>query len=382
MTKYYLTLEQEAQQADGNIDRVMEELVRKQQEDGFGFCEYWQQGYELEVFCDQYLDSLMQRTSQRERQELECLINKERTWQSNLMVEKTNVFHGRIRLGAYKILWRPFRRIGFPGTKLKGHPDAVNDGCFLCIQNTSDKQKGVRIPGPDDSTNHVVLMNPFPILTDQVTIASLRHEPQELTERHIEFVLHLTERTEKFKYTFNGIGAGASIPHFHLYGFTGSLPIEQIPVETTVIELDNLAVRELDGVWPIITLVVTGDRDAIASYVLDLASHLSQQDISVNILFTRDENLRLKIYVIPRRKPKPERQTGFNKDFGVIEMSGVLVCKSSEEFKTADTDRVVEAMRQVGYPNAESGKARLLHDLLARGFERKKENRTFEMIRM
>jgi hypothetical protein len=368
MIKYYLSLEQEAQQANVTIDEFIEQLIQKQQYAGFGFCEYWQQGYTLEAFCGKYQSDFMQRIPQEKRQELEYFVEGERKRQNNLMVGKREIFFGKVRLGVYKILWRAFRRIGFPGTKSKGHLNAVNDGCFLCIQNTPDQQKGMRIIGTDDSMNYVVLMNPFPILTDQVTIASLRHEPQRLREQHIEYVMQLTERSEKFKYSFNGIGAGASIPHhFHFYGFTGSLPIEEIACPVAVIKAHNLSVYELGEDWPIITFVAMGGKSEIGSYLLDLTSHLEQQNISVNVVFVRDKNSNAKVYVIPRRKPKPEPQTGFNNDFGVIEMSGVLVCESTEAFESADTGNIVEAMRQVGYPNTESGRTRFLYDLLGPG---------------
>ncbi len=365
MAKYDLKLEQKAQQADFSVDKSIEQLVREQQNVGFGFREYWQEGYMLEAFCRKYQNDFMLRAPQENRQELKDFVNKERNRQDNLMVEEKDIVSGRIRLRACKILWRAFRRIGFQGTKVKGHPNAVNEGCLICIQNIPDVQKGIRITGPDDSMNHVVLMNPFPILTDQVTIASLRHEPQKLTERYIEFILHLTEMSEKFKYSFNGIGAGASIPnHFHFYGFTGSLPIEKVSVASAVIALDNLVVHELNADWPVITLVTTGDKSEIASYLLDLTSHFEQRDISVNILFARDEHSKVKVYVVPRQKSKPEPQTGFNNDFGVIEMSGVLVCESSDAFESANAERALEAIRQVGYPNTESGRVRFLYDFL------------------
>jgi len=369
MSKYYLALEQEAQKPNVSIDESIKQLICEQQDSGFGFREYWQKDYTLDDFCAQYKNDFLQRAPYEKRKELEFFIDKEKNWQNNLMVSSKDIFSGKLQLGAYKNLWRAFRRIGFRGTKLKGDPDAVNDGCFLCIQNTPDQQKGMRVAAPDNSINHVVLMNPFPILTDQVTIASLCHEPQELTAQHLEFILSLTERSKKFKYSFNGIGAGASIPdHFHFYGFIGSLPIEQVEVAASIIELDNILVHQLDKDWPFIALVATGDKDQIASYLLELTEHLEQQNISLNVIFTRDNNSKAKVYVIPRRKPKPQPHTGFNNEFGVVEMSGLIVCESSEAFRTADIGRVVEAMKQVAYPNTESDRARLLYGLLGSTF--------------
>ena len=369
MTKYDLELEQEARQADFSVDKLIEKLVQKQQEEEFGFSEYWQDGYTLEHFREKYQDDFMNRTPPEDLKKLKDFVKKERERQGgHRMVGEKNIRSGSIPLIACKILWRAFRRIGFKGTKLKGDRNAVNEGCLICIRNIPDVQKGMRITGPDDSTNHVVLMNPFPILKDQVTIASLRHEPQKLTERHIEFILHLTEISKKFKYSFNGIGAGASIPnHFHFYGFTGSLPIEKVKVAAAVIKLDNLVVHELDADWPVITLVAIGDKGKIASYLHDFTSHLGQRDIGVNILFARDEYSKVKVYVVPRQKSKPEPQTGFNNEFGVIEMSGMLVCESSEAFASANADKAMEAIRQVGYPNTESGRARFHYDLLGPG---------------
>ena len=116
------------------------------------------------------------------------------------------------------------------------------------MENIPDKQKGFRIKGPDGSFSHVVLMNPFPILEDQVTIVSLHHQPQQITEKHIRFILNLTGRSERFQYSFNGIDAGASIPaHFHFYGFIGSLPIEAVSLSAPVMEISGTARRLIIG---------------------------------------------------------------------------------------------------------------------------------------
>lgn len=350
MTKYYLDIERRAR-TDTYIDGCIRQLVSRQMSARFGFPGYWR--YKIQDFCKKYQKDFISRTPQAKRRELIKLLCAEGRIRNNSMVEEKRTAYNGIVLMTRKILWRAFRHIGFPGTKMKANPSAVNDGCFICVTNTPAAQKGMRVADPRDSMKYVVLMNPFPILRDQVTVASLRHEPQNLIKRHIDFVLRLTERSKDFKYGFNGIGAGASIPrHFHLYGFRASLPVEKAQTsDQPIIAGNTFRVYRLKQPWPIVTLVAVGERDGITLYLLGLLKKFEQRKIAVNMLFVRDTVSQVKVYLIPRRKPRPSRSSGFRGDFGVIEMSGVIVCESTRTYNMMNAGKAIKAMKEVGYPN-------------------------------
>jgi hypothetical protein len=350
VSKYYLDIERRAQ-TDNYIDGCIRQLVSRQMSARFGFPGYWR--YKIQDFCKKYKKDFISRTPQAKRWELIKLLHAEGRIRNNSMVEEKSTAYNGILLMARKILWRAFRHIGFPGTKMKGDPSAVNDGCFICVPNTPAAQKGMRVAGPGDSMKYVVLMNPFPILRDQVTIASLRHEPQNLIKRHIDFVLRLTERSKEFKYGFNGIGAGASIPwHFHLYGFRGSLPVEKAQtLGQPIIAGNTFRVYQLKRPWPVVTFVAVGKRDEIALYLLRLLKKFEQRKIAVNMLFVRDKVSQVRVYLIPRRKPRPGRSSGFRNDFGAIEMCGMIVCESTHTYNMINAGKTIKAMKEVGYSN-------------------------------
>ncbi len=365
MSKYYQELENEAQRSS-LIDPVIQKLIKHQQDDGFGFPQYWDRFYRFQDFYRDYRDGLIHRILDGHDEELKKLLDQEKQDPNNRLVEDRHLSGNGLQFSARKILWRAFRRIGFQGTKNREAKGAVHDGCLICTENLPDIQKGFRLNDLHGSYSHVVLMNPFPILEDQVTIASLRHEHQELTGKHIRFILDLVERSKVFKYSFNGVDGGASIPdHFHFYGFIGSLPIEKIALAAPIIESNKLSVFQLSPVWSICVFVLTGQKERIVSCLLDLSKQLQSKKLSMNILFTKDEDSGMRVYFIPRKKAGPRSGTGFHRLFGSIEMGGMLICESSREFQNARADRFVEALKQVGLSNTLSSDKEWIDKLIA-----------------
>ncbi|HUW83502.1 MAG TPA: DUF4922 domain-containing protein [Phycisphaerae bacterium] len=348
MSKFYWDIEQQVA-CDPCVDDGVRKLVQRQQEDGFGFPEYWTSGLTIEKFSESYEQILLDRAPLGKRDALLTILAQEKKQSSNLMVEKRRLPTSLAEFGAYKILWRSFRGIGFPGTKRKGDPDAIHDGCFLCLHNTPSRQRGLRMTTLSGAAKHVALMNPFPILENQVTLASLEHEPQELSLAHTLFVLEIAMRSRKFRYTFNGVGAGATIPdHFHFYGFTTPLPLEQSKMHTTIYQKDDsLHVGTLGPNWPVFAIVATGENQRLASFVATLAARFSNVSVAINVLFTPSADG--SVYVLPRHRETPSADTGFKNRFGVVEMGGILVAESTAAYCAADAQTFTRAVRDVGY---------------------------------
>ncbi len=357
MDKCVFELEDQLQKHPQHIDECMRSLVRLQQNAGFGFPMYNKADYTIQEFWSRYGEDVLSRTATNKREGVIQFIENEMHYTNNSMEAQKDISINGLQLTVRKNLWRAFRRIGFEGTKTKGHPDAVNDGCFICLHNTPEIQKVVRIGTPEKALSHAVLMNPFPILHDQVTIASLDHEPQLLTERQAEFILNLTERSKDFKFSFNGIGAGASIPqHIHFYGFDDFLPIEKVACAENLISEKNLEVSQLKSEWPVFTLAINGVHSKISKYILALIGHLGKMNNSVNMFFSRTDNGKVQVFAMPRRKSKPDPSTGFTNEFGVVEMCGMIICESSESFHRAAGENIVAALGQVGYPNTKTNR--------------------------
>jgi len=339
-----------------DVDEALRELLRRQAKDGFGYAEYWDSELRVRDIYERYA------RSSPAREKYDDYIGGEN---KNAKVTDTK------QLGAFravKSLWRPLRRIAFPGTKLKGNPDAVNDGCFICIPNMAPLQKGVRVFDRINNSEFVALANPFQILRNHITLALIGHKPQEISLNRIRFILEFTEKLKSFRFAFNSIGAAASIPkHLHFQGTDERLPIEDIK-EIQLFQRDGFTVNKLDKPWPNLVYVVRGDKEEVATFIMYMIDGMAykfpgdknREKRAFNILFSHDKNGEVKVYFTPRRK---ERSSNFGNDFGFCEMSGLIVCEKTKDFETVDSEDIIQAsLSECGYPQDDAGEIESIFD--------------------
>jgi ATP adenylyltransferase/5',5'''-P-1,P-4-tetraphosphate phosphorylase II len=94
--------------------------------------------------------------------------------------------------------------------------------CFLCQKNLPAEQRWLTF-----KKDYIVLVNPFPIFAEHLTIANISHTDQRI-KGNFENMLDLAEALEDFVVFYNGPKCGASAPdHLHFQaGIKGFLPIE------------------------------------------------------------------------------------------------------------------------------------------------------------
>ncbi|GCB35540.1 glycosyl transferase [Bacteroides faecalis] len=81
--------------------------------------------------------------------------------------------------------------------------------CFLCQENRPAEQKAVNYK------NYQILVNPYPIFEEHLTIAAINHTPQSIATR-FEDLIELTENLKEYLFMYNGPECGASAPdHAH-----------------------------------------------------------------------------------------------------------------------------------------------------------------------
>ncbi|MFA9388907.1 MAG: DUF4922 domain-containing protein [Prolixibacteraceae bacterium] len=108
--------------------------------------------------------------------------------------------------------------------------------CFLCDENLPSQQKGLQI-----LKHYLLLINPYPIFENHLTIAETRHQPQLISGRIID-MLTLAKDLQTYTIFYNGSRCGASAPfHFHFQAAQKSC----MPIDTEFDYLKKYKSREL-----------------------------------------------------------------------------------------------------------------------------------------
>jgi len=95
--------------------------------------------------------------------------------------------------------------------------------CFLCPGNLPPEQVGIPVAG-----QFIILVNPYPIFPQHLTIPSTEHTPQEISG-NLDALLNISKLLNDFVVFYNGPRCGASAPdHLHFQaGARGILPLEE-----------------------------------------------------------------------------------------------------------------------------------------------------------
>jgi len=134
--------------------------------------------------------------------------------------------------------------------------------CFLCPANLPAVQRGIPF-GKD----YQILVNPFPIFPEHLTIPSFDHLDQLIYDR-FEDMLDLAESLNDFVIFYNGPKCGASAPdHIHFQaGNKGFLPIEKDIKKVTknlVSENDEVKVYSLKNYLRNVLVIESVNKKAV-----------------------------------------------------------------------------------------------------------------------
>ena len=341
---------------DSWTDSSFYALLDRQIEDGFGYKEYWDTDKTVQYLYDTYA------TTDEKRDKYDNLIGEEEKTAQVIETKPLDVFK------VVKSLWRPLRRLGFTGTKLKGNPKAINNACFICVPNMAEVQKGFIITNPRNNAPYVALCNPFQILKNHVTLALIEHKKQGMPTERAKFILNLVKKLDKFRFGFNSLSAGASIrEHAHFHGADEALPIEHIAQEE-IYKDSSFILSQLDkNIWPNAVYVAEGSEEKITEFIMHMINSLdknfaSEEEKAFNILFTRSDQGDLKAYFIPRRKETPG---GFKGMFGFCEMCGLSLCERTKDYRNIKEESLRKALLECGrYPN-DSALIEIIEDFVA-----------------
>lgn len=204
--------------------------------------------------------------------------------------------------------------------------------CFLCRTNRPAQQQALAFAG-----KYEILVNPFPIFPDHLTIAAIGHAPQQIWNR-ISDMLSLACRMNGFTVFYNGPACGASAPdHAHFQ----AVPSEFMPIWDKLPDRQSEPV-EIHDVLPPCIFIVTSSADDAENHIRHALSSLPADEDTgepkVNIL-TRFTDNRHHTIIIPRRRHRP---TCFGRDNdprtrmispASIDMAGMIVVPRRSDFE-------------------------------------------------
>lgn len=209
--------------------------------------------------------------------------------------------------------------------------------CFLCEQYRPSVQRG--LPFLDKYT---ILVNPFPILRNHLTIPIHSHVPQ-LIRKKIGDMLSFSEQLPDYIVFYNGPKSGASAPdHFHLQAGLKS------PV---LVQGEN----ELRSCLVIETTTKTEAIDLAEDVYLFLQNHQPEEEEPMLNIISFMENDKYVLHIFPRKAHRPRQYFDEgNKQLlispGALDMAGLIITPREEDFNKVQKDDIEDILSQVSMP--------------------------------
>ncbi|MEE9431227.1 MAG: DUF4922 domain-containing protein [Melioribacteraceae bacterium] len=231
--------------------------------------------------------------------------------------------------------------------------------CFLCEENLPDVQKGIKYK--DD---YVILINPFPIFKQHLTIPHLKHTPQNI-ENSIEDLLDIAyDLRDNFFVFYNGPKCGASAPdHLHFQaGLKNSTPIEinyKYFAEYFGRELfsqNNSKVVAVNHQLNRFFFFEAKEKSELVKLFIDVVNQLkklstSKEEPLMNIISTYTENS-WKVFLFPRKLHRPKQF--FAEDDSkilfspaAVDMAGLCITPQEKDFNKITNEDLVDMFEQV-----------------------------------
>ena len=228
--------------------------------------------------------------------------------------------------------------------------------CFLCQQNLPEAQRGIPV-----LDKYMILVNPFPIFTEHLTIPHEDHTDQLIEDKFSE-MLDLAKLLDDFTVFYNGPKCGASAPdHFHFQaGIKRFMPIERDYKKGSFFH-DSINVDGLELIrWSqyIRTVLTFSGRDknkieTAFSMLFKKLKNLQPDEAEplLNILVSF-EGSRWTVHIFPRKLHRPrqyfaEGEKQILLSPASVDMGGVLITPREEDYIKLTMNEAKDIFEQV-----------------------------------
>jgi hypothetical protein len=211
--------------------------------------------------------------------------------------------------------------------------------CFLCPENMPLEERGMAFE------DLVLMPNPFPVLPMHCTIAAREHRPQAIAGQVAQFLRLARAVAPDLAVFYNGPRCGASAPdHFHFQcARADGLPIlKELPVFS-----GGGSVTPISSFGRSMLFVASVDAGIVArlidlTYEASLRGDNSAEEPMLNLLAYHNGN-HFTAIVFPRRAHRPACYFAEGADRiavspAILEMCGILVVTSHQDFERIDAD--------------------------------------------
>ena len=238
-----------------------------------------------------------------------------------------------------------------------------NRACFLCGKNRPAAQRELEF-----GNNYDILVNPFPIFPEHLTIPNKQHTLQ-LIEPYFTDMLRLATALEGFTIFYNGPRCGASAPdHFHFQaGNTGFMPLDTEIVK--IREQHGELVRSgACNVWKVDDslrkfFVLESDSKEVLGEVFQefmqaykpLSDNPDEPDLNLHALYI---NGMWRVILFLRGKHRPwqffaEGDDNILLSPASVDFGGVLIMPLEKDFDKVTKADIIDIMQQVSLPKAQ-----------------------------
>jgi len=244
----------------------------------------------------------------------------------------------------------------------------VNErACFLCPENRPQDQLPV-----GRMRNYTLLPNPYPVLTDHVTIVANSHTPQRFLPQASTLISLVLKASENVIAFYNGPLCGASAPdHAHLQaGRIDALPLadyyggeEEVaftPKEYfPLLEHVTLLTHYACPVFKVTSPTMTPTSSPLLRMLIDCLPMVEgEPEPRMNVLCQRGYN-GYELYVIPRSKHRPdcyyaEGSKQLLVSPATLEMAGLFPIARTQDYDQMNERTAKRIISEVGISQAEA----------------------------